>query len=89
MEKKINTGEDAFDIVIEAMNGDEIMSKFSLVYSCELDDKLYVILYDMQEDIDSVFELVQYEDYNDFILIEDDRIIDEVCMLYYDEIEKE
>lgn len=89
MEKKIDTKEDAFDIVIEAMNSDEIMSKFSLVYSCELDDKLYVILYDMDEDIDSVFELVQYEDYNDFILIEDDRIIDEVCMLYYDEIEKE
>lgn len=89
MEKKIDTKEDAFDIVIEAMNSDEIMSKFSLVYSCELDDKLYVILYDMDEDIDSVFELVQHEDYNDFILIEDDRIIDEVCMLYYDEIEKE
>lgn len=89
MEKKINTGEDALDIVIEAMNSEEIMSKFSLVYSCELDDKLYVILYDMDEDIDSVFELVQHDDYNDFILIEDDRIIDEVCMLYYDEIEKE
>ena len=89
MEKKINIADDAFDIVIEAMNSDEIMSKFLLVYSCELDDKRYVILYDMEEDIDSVFELVQYDDYNDFILIEDDRIIDEVCMLYYDEIEQE
>lgn len=83
----INTGNDAFDIVIDAMNSEDIMSKFSLVFSCEIDDKKYVILNDLQEDIDAVFELQEVDDYNDFILVEDDVIIDAVCNMYYDEIE--